>query len=233
MAKLPRSGVGFQILDERHCKLSELVARLGLKPLGKKAERKIRDRLGFALAKWEEPYTAVEVKEVVGALNSHARRLGKLTPLAAAAQTGMARSDEIAVSAQLVQSLSQNPTIGSVGAAQSFLGEFCDRARTIALACRVAAIQLGFTEGKSGNPRFDWYDEFTAVVVQVCQQNNIEPKLGIDRSSGNPKSRFAEVVAEFERLLLPKMRSPTLQAMAKRLQRSLRRLQLRSQAGAE
>lgn len=226
MAKLRRTGVGYQCLYELEGTLTEIMARLELKPLGKKAERKIRDRLGFALAKWEEPKTAVEVKEVVGALNSHARRLDKLTPLAAAARTGMARSDEIDVSAQLVQSLSQNPTIGSAGAAQSILSEFCDRARTIALACRAAAIQLGSTKGKSGNPRLDWYDEFTAVVVQICQQNNISPTLGIDRTSGEAKSRFAEVAVEFERLLLPKMRSPTMQAMARRLQRSLKRLQL-------
>jgi hypothetical protein len=99
MAKLRRTGVGYQCLYELEGTLTEIMARLELKPLGKKAERKIRDRLGFALAKWEEPKTAVEVKEVVGALNSHARRLDKLTPLAAAARTGMARSDEIDVSA--------------------------------------------------------------------------------------------------------------------------------------
>ena len=83
MAKLPRSGVGYQCLYEYDCTLSEVMASLGLKPLSKKAERKIRQQLGLALGKWEEPYTEVEVEDVVSSLNAHAKRLDKLAPLAA------------------------------------------------------------------------------------------------------------------------------------------------------
>ena len=58
MAKLPRTGVAYQSLYEYDGTLAELIASLELKPLSKNAERKIRNRLGFALAKWEEPNTA-------------------------------------------------------------------------------------------------------------------------------------------------------------------------------
>ena len=77
MAKLPRTGAAYQCLDERDTTLAKIVASLKLKPLSKKAEREIRNRLGLALAKWEEPYTALQIKDVVGALKAHAKKLTK------------------------------------------------------------------------------------------------------------------------------------------------------------
>lgn len=180
MAKLPRRGVAYQCLYN-DCTLSEVMASLGLNPLRKKAERKLRDQLGFALGKWEEPYTGVEVEDVVSSLNAHAKRLGKLAPLVAVAKGGFCRSEDIAVTGQLVKILKEDTTIGNLEAAYAYLREFCDRAGTIALACRVAAIDLQSTKGKSGRSHFDWYDEVTAVLVDLCKQNRIEPTVGIDR----------------------------------------------------
>jgi hypothetical protein len=228
MAKLPRSGVAYQCLNECECTLPEIMVSLGLKPLSKSAERKLRDRLGFALAQWEEPYTAVEVEDVVSSLNAHAKRLDKLAPLAAVAKGGFCGSEDIAVTGQLMKLLKEDTTIGNLEAAYSYFREFCDRAGTIASACRDAATKLGSTVGKDGHPRYDWYDEFTAVLVEICQQNGMEPKVGTDRQSGEPVGRLVEIAAAFERLLLPKMRSPTPQALVKRLQRSLKRLGKRS-----
>ena len=45
MAKLPRTGVAYQCLYECDIILAKIVSSLGLKPLGKKAEREIRHRL--------------------------------------------------------------------------------------------------------------------------------------------------------------------------------------------
>jgi hypothetical protein len=228
MAKLPRSGVAYQCLDERDCTLSEVMVSLGLKPLSKKAERKIRERLGFALALWEEPFTAIQVKDVVTSLNSHAKKLDEIVSLGAITREGFGRGHEIAVSGQLLQVLTSDPTIGSVDAAHAYLTEFCDRACTIASASRTAAIRLGSTVGKDGHPRYDWHDEFAAVLVDICQQNGIEPKVGIDRVSGEPVGALVEIATAFERLLLPGMRSPSPQALVKRLQRSLKRVEKRS-----
>jgi hypothetical protein len=230
MAKLPRSGVAYQFLYEYDCTLSEVMASLGLRPLSKKAERKLRDRLGFALAKWEEPYTAIEIKDVVSSLTAHAKRLDEITPLGAITRVGFGRGHEIAVSGQLVQFLASDPAIGSVEAAHAYLSEFCDKANTIASACLAAVSKLRSTKGKSGKSRYDWYDEFTAVLADICKQNKIEPSVGIDRISGEPRGSLFEIASAFERLLLPKMRSPTPAAMIKRLQRSLTRLEHRRPA---
>lgn len=230
MGKLPRSGVGYQCLYEYDCTLPEVMESLGLKPLGKKAERKLRARLGFALAKWEEPYPAVEVEDVVSSLNAHAERLDKLAPLAAVAKGGFCRSGDIAVTGQMVQVLREDPTIGSVEAAHTYLSAFCDRAQKIASACRLAATTLGSRKGKGGKARYHWYDEFTAVLVDICKQNKIEPNVGIDRVSGEPVGGLVKVASGFERLLLPGMRSRKPATMVKRLQRSLARPEKKLQA---
>jgi hypothetical protein len=186
MAKLPRTGVAYQCLDEREVTLAEIVASLGLKPRSKKAEREIRNRLGFALAKWDEPYTALQIKDVAGSLNSHAKRLDEIAPLGTITRPGFAREQDIAVSGQLVQILASNPAMGSVEAAHEYLRNFCDRASMMASTCRAAARSLQSKKGQGGKSPYGWYDEFTAVLLDICKQNKIEPTVGIDRISGEP-----------------------------------------------
>jgi len=224
MAKLPRTGVAYQCLDERDVTLAEIVASLGLKPLTKKAERKIRNRLGFALAKWDEPYTALQIKDVVSSLNAHAKRLDEIAALGTITRPGFAREQNIAVSGQLVQILASNPAIGSVEAAHEYLRNFCDRAGIIGSACRAAATSLQSRKGQSGKSQYGWYDEFTAVLLDICKQNKIEPTVGIDRISGEPVGTLPRIASSFERLLPPKMRSRKPATMVKRLQRSLKRI---------
>jgi hypothetical protein len=228
MAKLPRTGVGYKCLHEHEGTLPEIMASLGLKPLSKSAERKIRNRLGFALPKWEEPYAAIEVKDVVRSLNAHAKRLHQIDSIGTITCEGFAQGHDLAVSGQVVQVLASDPKIGSIEAGHDYLSDFCERADTIASACRAAASTLQSKKGKGGKGRYDWYDEFAAVLVEICKQNKIEPTVGIDSISGKPVGGLSVLASAFERLLLPSMRSPTPSAMVKRLQRSLERIGLKS-----
>jgi hypothetical protein len=229
MAKLPRTGVAYQCLYEWESTLAEIVADLGLKPFRKKAEREIRFRLGVALAKWEEPKTALQIKRVVGSLNAQAKRLDEMSSLGTIARMGLAHEQDIETSGRLARCLTSNPAIGSIEAAHAYLEDFCHRASVIASGCRAAATSLQSTKGQSGRSRYGWYDEFTAVLLDVCKQNNIEPTIGFDSSSDEAVGTLSKIAAAFERLLLPKMRSPASEAMVKRLQRSLRRLEQRVQ----
>ena len=95
MAKLPRTGVAYQCLYECDIILAKIVSSLGLKPLGKKAEREIRHRLGLALAKWEEPYTALQIKDVVGTLKAHAKKLDEIASLGAVTRMGLAHEQDM------------------------------------------------------------------------------------------------------------------------------------------
>jgi hypothetical protein len=232
MAKLPRTGVAYRSPDEREVTLAEIVASLGLKPLSKKAEREIRDRLGFALATWDEPYTALQIKDIAGALKAHAKRLDQIAPLGTITRSGFAREHDIAVGGQLIQILASNPAIGSVEAAHEYLRNFCDGVSMMASSCRAAAMSLQSRKGQSGKSRYGWYDEFTAVLLDVCKQNKIEPTVGIDRISGEPVGTLPKIASAFEHLLPPKMRSRKPATMVKRLQRSLSRLAQRVHAAS-
>ena len=121
------------------------------------------------------------------------------------------------------QALSEDFIIGSVAAAHVYLADFSDRATMVASACRSAAKKLQPVRGKGGGTPYLWYDEFVAVLLDICKANKLQPSARIDRASGEPVGDLAKVAAGFEGLLLPKMRSPTPEAMVKRLQRSLPR----------
>ena len=220
MAKLPRTGAAYQYLDERDTTFAKIVSSLGLKPLSEKAEREFRDRLGLALAKWDEPKTALQIKHVVGSLNAHAKRLDEIALLGAVTRMGFAHAKDIETSGRLARCLTSNPAIGSIEAAHAYLEDFCHRAGVIAWGCRATAMRLQSTKGQSGKSRYDWYDEFTAVLMDVCRQNKIKPTVRIDRISGEPDGTLSRIASAFERVLLPKMRSPNPAAMVKRLQRS-------------
>ena len=142
---------------------------------------------------------------------------------------GFAHAKDIETSGRLARCLTSNPAIGSIEAAHAYLEDFCHRAGVIAWGCRATAMRLQSTKGQSGKSRYDWYDEFTAVLMDVCRQNKIKPTVRIDRISGEPDGTLSRIASAFERVLLPKMRSPNPAAMVKRLQRSLRRLEQRVQ----
>ena len=136
---------------------------------------------------------------------------------------GYARADELEVSALLTETLASDSKIGSIEAARNYLEDFCGRARVVAAACRRAAGSLQSNKGKSGRSRYQWHDEFTAVLVDLCKRNKIEPNVAIDRESGEPTGGLFEVASRFEQLFPAAIRSPTPAALVKRLQRSLKR----------
>ena len=128
--------------------------------------------------------------------------------------------------------LASEPAIGSVEGAHAYLKDFSDRAGTLSSSCRLASRNLQCKKGKSGNPRFNWYDDFTAVLLEIGVNNGIEPTVGVDDVSGAALDGLARLASGFERLLPPEMRSPTPTVMVKRLQRSLKRLRKESQSVA-
>jgi len=231
MAKLPKSGIKYQFLDEREVTLAEIVASLGLKPLSKKAQREIRRRLGFALAMWDEPYTALQTKTVAGSLKTRAKELDQAASLGAITRTGFGREQDIAAGAQLVQILMSNPEIGTLKAAHEYLRNFCDMAGIMASSCRAAAESLQSRKGRGGKSLYGWYDEFTAVLLNICEKNRIEPTFWTDRISGEAAGNLPRIALAFERLLPPKMRSGKPATLVKRLGRSVERLEQQRLAG--
>src|SRR5262245_41625868 len=179
MAKLPRTGVAYQSLYQQKCALSEVIENLGLKRLSKKAERQLRQRLGFAIAKWEEPYPAIEIDDVARLLKSRASSLDKVAGLGAVAKGGIFCTDAIETAVRGAQALSEIPSVSSLSSAYDYLEDFGDRALVIASACRTEKLRLA--KGIGGRPLQHWHDEFAAILLDICEQNRIEPTARLDR----------------------------------------------------
>lgn len=231
MAKLPKIGVEYRFIDEREVTLTEIVASLGLKPLRKKAQQEIRHRLGFALALWDEPYTALQTKSVADTLKKRAKELDQVASLGAITRMGFGREQDIAAGMQLAQLLMSNSKIGSLEAAHAYLGNFCDMAGTMASSCRAAAESLKSRKGQGGKSLYGWYDEFTAVLLDICKKNKIAPTFWTDRISGEAAGNLPRIALAFERLLPRKMRSGNPATLVKRLGRSMERLKQQRLAG--
>ena len=53
--------------------------------------------------------------------------------------------------------------------------------------------------------------------MQICEWNDIKPKIDTNRVTGKPGGRFLDVAAGLEKVLYPNMRSPSRVALVQRL----------------
>ena len=116
-----------------------------------------------------------------------------------------------------------DPTVRSQSA-QELLRSFCAEADRIAHVCLVAAADLPQAPGKRGRWAHKWYDEFTALLLQIAEKAGLEPTLRKDRSTRVRSGWLLDAALAFETFLDPFMRSPSSEACGKRLERSLGRL---------
>jgi hypothetical protein len=70
----------------------------------------------------------------------------------------------------------------------------------------------------------EWYDEFTALLLEVADTAGVEPRLGKDGISGAWVGWLLGAAQALEAFLDPQMRSPSAEACGKRLERSKKRL---------
>jgi hypothetical protein len=186
--------------------------------------------MAAALAAWlyhrsmERSRGTIDAKEIALVLGAMAEKLESFIPLLSGCEMGLRSGRDIAAAGRLAQILVHNPTIGNIAAALDYLADFRARVEVIALTSRVASMELRTLRGKSGRVAHDWYDDFTRFLVSICTKNGIKPTVITDRVSGEPRGRLLEMALGFEKLLRPTMRSPTPQAAAKRVGRSLNRI---------
>jgi len=232
MAQVLSKGSSCASLYERETSLACVVSDLGLPPLSSCEEAEIRSKLGHVLGRGLDriavteklnPETKLLTKTIAGKLKAIARDLQSHEGALRGLQTGLRESLEIEVTTRIKEVLHKNPEIGID--AGEFLGDFCDRISTISHACLVAERALALDKHEAGRKEIDWFDDFTRVLVFIAERSGLRPAIENDRGTGKPKGRFFELAGAFEGLLYPQMRSPSPSALAKRLGRSLARLQ--------
>ena len=57
--------------------------------------------------------------------------------------------------------------------------------------------------GKSGRPQPDWYDEFTALLLEIAKTAGVEPRLSKDRISGARGGWLLDAAQALETFLDP------------------------------
>lgn len=180
--------------------------------------------IGIWLSEWGQP----KLLPIARRLASTARLLEQLTQELAGLQTGIRQSEDIEFALLARQALSLNPLVGDLSRADEKLTSFQQQCSEMAQVLWVAFRTLIEERRKSGRPKLDWYDDFTALLLKLAKLANIEPNLNKDRITKARGGWLFEAAQTFEYFLYPPMRSETPEACGKRLERSLERLRQRS-----
>ena len=90
--------------------------------------------------------------------------------------------------------------------------------------CSYAYRELASQPGPRGRPGLGWYDDFTELLFQLARQTGANPTISTKRDSGERGGWLLTTVREIETFLPEPMRSPTTEALVKRLARSEKKL---------
>jgi hypothetical protein len=91
-------------------------------------------------------------------------------------------------------------------------------------AYMVAYADLNRKAPNEGRAPLLWYDEFTALLLDIAAKAGVEPTLSKDRNTSARTGWLFEAAQALEPFLLKFMRSPSAEACGKRLERSKKRL---------
>jgi hypothetical protein len=224
MTRLPVSGARIDTPRRAEGDLKSVLRDLGLAQVfDEAAMHEVYWKLGAIIGLWSREQERLEVSPVEKALLSMANNLSEVSRLLGGLETGIRSDVEIAVASRVVNLLSTDPTV-RLQSAQELLKSFCAKADRIAHVCLVAAADLPQAHGKRGRRAHEWYDEFTALLLQIAKKGGLEPTLRKDRSTGVRSGWLLDAAMAFETFLDRFMRSPSTEACGKRLERSLGRL---------
>jgi hypothetical protein len=189
-------------------------------------------KLGAIIGQWMSEQQRLEVSSVARALLSAAKNLSEVSILLGGLETGIHSDLEMAVASRAAEYLALDPTIGSQAKARRLISSFRQDAARMAHVCMVARADLPAQAEERGRRALDWYDDFTALLLDVANMADIRPALRKDRTSGARSGWLFEAAQALESFLYPEMRSPSPEACGKRLERSRTRLRERERQKA-
>ena len=181
-------------------------------------------RIGEIYGTWLSEQEAAGVSAVAKALRSTARNLIEASKVLSGQQTGLRTRIEIEATSLTTRFLALDPSVGSLGEAQALITAFQQEAARVGHACMVVYADLNRKAANDGRAPLLWYDEFTALLLEIADKAGVEPALGKDRKSGARTGWLFRAGRALEFFLDPFMRSPSAEACGKRLERSKRRL---------
>jgi len=229
MTRLPvlGSSVASPLRDEAELKrvLSDLRVDQVLSPT---AVHELYLNLAAIIGQWMLEQERLEVSSVAGSLLSTARSLNEASLILGGFETGFHSALEIAVASRIAQYLALLPGVNSLAEAQELISSFRQEAARIAHVCMVARADLPDRPEQRGRRALRWYDDFTALLLDLANKAGVQPSLRKGRDTGVRSGWLFEAAQAFEAFLYREMRSPSAEACGTRLDRSMRRLRQRA-----
>jgi ubiquinone/menaquinone biosynthesis C-methylase UbiE len=175
--------------------------------------------LASIIGDWLSERGRLKTEPIKKTLHTMANNLRDASAFLGGFETGIRTDIEIAISSRVLNLMALDPTIGSK--ARELLSSFRRDAERIAHVCNVAAADLPRGPSKRGRKALDWYDSFSALLLDVAEKAKIRPTLYKDRDIDDaPKGWLLDAARQVETFLPKEMRSPGDEARYKRLERS-------------
>jgi hypothetical protein len=225
MARLPASGVAIAtpFRDERELKRVLTELQIGYL-FDESAIDELHWKLALIIGRWLSDQQRLEVSQVAKAFLSMASNLSEVSVVLRALEPGLSGDIETTVATRTAEYLALDPTVGSREKAEELLSAFQQDAARIAHVCLVAHADLPHRTEERGRQPLDWYDDFTALLLDIAAKGAIKPTLRKDRISGARSGWLFDAARALETFLYPQMRSPSAEACGSRLDRSKRRV---------
>jgi hypothetical protein len=228
MARLPTSGATVASPCRAKDELKDVLGQLGIREILSDGEvSKLYGRFGIVIGKWLAEQYRLEISPVAKALLSMGQNLAEIAATLDAINTGFRAHFDIEVAHLLAQYLAHDPTVGSLDAAKDLLASLQMHAAQVGHASLVAHADLLTQSGEPGRPRLDWYDDFTALLLDLADKGRVKPQLQKNRITGIRSGWLLDAAQALESFLYPAMRSQSSEACGKRLERGKRRLEQR------
>jgi hypothetical protein len=191
-------------------------------------------RLGQIIGSSHQERNRLEVATVAKELQLMATRLNEISKILIGTETGIHDIVDMSVASEIASILVLDPSVGSLSKAHDIMSEFRQEAARMAHVCTIAHAALPDQPGERGRRPIDWYDDFTALLLEIADRSGVIPTLFRARETGIcsgwllDAARALEVFLDWEingKKVDPLvMRSPSLEACSKRLERSVKRL---------
>jgi hypothetical protein len=235
MGRMPAKGAATSTPFGSKDELQRVLVDLGVgESFDVAAIDRVYSRLGQIIGSCDQERNRLEVATVAKALSTAANHLSEISKIFSGLETGLRDMVEISVASEIADLLALDPTVGSLSKAHQILSAFQQEAARMAHVCTIAHAALPDQPGERGRRPIDWYDDFTALLLEIAERGGITPTLRKDRTTGLRSgwlldaARALEAFLDWkigdERLSSHVMRSPSLEACGKRLERSLKRL---------
>ena len=224
MARLPTSGSTVATPLRSMADLRNVLGQLCPGNFSESDISEFYGRLAQIIGQWSAEDNRLDVAPLAKTFSAMGQELKRVAEILSGHETGLHEIHDIAIVSQLATILALDPEVGSRRQADQLIASFRGDAAKLAHACLVAARDLKRTVGESGRPQAEWYDEFTALLLDIAETAGVESHSNKDRISGERGGWLLDAAQALEAFLDPQMRSPSAEACGKRLERSRTRL---------